>query len=133
MSYVPTAFTAGVALILTAGGAVGGQWVRQAMHEPDTVRVEVPARVVRPASAAARQARTAPASPARATFVLRELPAIDRQPVVQLRAPAVRDRTAPPPAPVIDPVCEQWFESHVWSDGATPCLGPGPVSLGIAP
>jgi hypothetical protein len=36
MSYVPATFTAGFALVLTAAGAVGGQWVadtRQAMRE----------------------------------------------------------------------------------------------------
>jgi len=36
MSYVPATFTAGVALVLTAAGAVGGQWVQDARQSART-------------------------------------------------------------------------------------------------
>ena len=64
MSYVPATFTAGFALVLTAAGAVGGQWVsdlRQAAAESSVV---TEARVTHERPSTAGAVRPAVANPA---------------------------------------------------------------------
>ncbi len=64
MSYVPATFTAGFALVLTAAGAIGGQWVsdiQQAVDERAAVKTEARSRT-----------HLAPVTPVRAAAVALE-------------------------------------------------------------
>lgn len=66
MSYVPATFTAGFALMLTAAGAIGGQWVsgiQQTVNERSSVKTEARARTPVAPAAPARNIAAAPEIP----------------------------------------------------------------------
>jgi len=86
MSYVPATFTAGVALVLTAAGAVGGQWVsnlRESTLEPRTSSVE------------RRESSTPPSAMTPALPVLRSTAAPALEVLPTLPAPAATKKPLP--------------------------------------